>query len=332
MRRHCFIDRRSGKMIEEKPLGDKLIHFLYSSVREKAPFIFNLAISKHTTKLLKYIKYNKSLTNNEFLEYCNSLNIDTSELYEVEKIKTIEDLFMRKIRYWETRPMDEDINIIVSPADSKMVVGSLYDDPLLLLKNKFFTIEELLYKIEWIKTFADADYAIFRLTPDEYHYNHLPVSGVVLDHYELDGVYHSCNPEATVAVYTPLSKNRRVVTIIDTDVPNGSGVGIVAFIEVVAMMIGQICQAYSEVKYDDPKPLTTGQFVKKGQPKSVYKPGSSTDLVLFEKGRVTFDEDILLQTRRSDVDSRYSMGFKQPLVEVRVRVRERIATNTKSKH
>jgi phosphatidylserine decarboxylase len=71
--------------------------------------------------------------------------------------------------------------------------------------------------------------------PEKYHYTHCPASGVVRDIYDLPGAYHSCHPAATVALAAPFSKNRRVVTIIDTDVANGSGVGLVAMIEVVAL-------------------------------------------------------------------------------------------------
>jgi len=66
--------------------------------------------------------------------------------------------------------------------------------------------------------FAGGDFAVCRLTPDKYHYNHLPVSGRIVDIYEVDGCHHSCNPLASVAVASIYSKNRRVVTVIDTDV------------------------------------------------------------------------------------------------------------------
>ena len=58
---------------------------------------------------------------------------------------------------------------------------------------------------------------MFRLTPEKYHYTHSPVSGRVLDIYSVDGRYYSCNPNAAVQLLTPFSKNRRVVTILDTD-------------------------------------------------------------------------------------------------------------------
>jgi len=57
----------------------------------------------------------------------------------------------------------------------------------------------------------------------------------------------------------------------------------IAFIEVVAMMIGEICQVYSPYRYESPSDIKIGQFLVKGQPKSLYRPGSSTDIIIFEK-------------------------------------------------
>ena len=102
----------------------------------------------------------------------------------------------------------------------------------------------------------------------------------VRDIYALDGACHSCNPGAVVRQVTPFSKNRRVVTIIDSDVAGGTGVGLVAMIEVVALMIGDIVQCYSARRYEAPRPVVRrGCSSKRGQPKSLYRPGSSVDLV-----------------------------------------------------
>jgi phosphatidylserine decarboxylase len=208
-----------------------------------------------------------------------------------------------------------------------MVVGSLEKNSSLYLKGKFFSLKEILGldRNNWLESFTDADFAVFRLTPDRYHYNHTPVAGRIEDYYEVSGDFHSCNPGAVVAMATPYSKNRRFVTILDTDVPGGTSVGLVAVIEVVALMIGDVTQCYSGSRYDDPKDMEIGMFVEKGCPKSLYRPGSSTDVVLFQKGRVKFSEDIVRNVSRDDVVSRFSQGFGVPLVETDVKVRATIA-------
>ncbi|MCK7579501.1 MAG: phosphatidylserine decarboxylase [Chromatiales bacterium] len=129
--------------------------------------------------------------------------------------------------------MPRDPHTAVAPADPRVLVGSLAERLPLFIKNKFFEYAELLGRDRhpWLATFRDGDYAIFRLTPEKYHYNHAPVSGTVLDHYDIEGQYHSCNPGAALRVVSPYSKNRRVVTVIDTDVPGGTGIGKVAMVE-----------------------------------------------------------------------------------------------------
>ena len=66
-------------------------------------------------------------------------------------------------------------------------------------------------------------------------------------------------------------------------------------------------------------------FVERGCPKSLYRPGSSTDVLLFQRDRVTFDEDLINNLRRHDAQSRFSQGFGMPLVETEVTARSRIA-------
>jgi phosphatidylserine decarboxylase len=219
--------------------------------------------------------------------------------------------------------MPDDEDAVVSPADARVLVGSLHEISLIFLKGKFFSFEELLGcgNSTWHEAFSGGDFAVFRLTPDKYHYNHTPVAGQVVDFYAIDGDYHSCNPTAVVSVATPYSKNKRVVTIIDTDVAGGTGVGLVAMIEVVALMIGDIVQAYSTKGYDAPRLIEKGMLLHKGQPKSLYRPGSSTDILIFQEGRMDFAGDILDNMRQAGVSSRFTQGFKRPLVETDIRLR-----------
>jgi phosphatidylserine decarboxylase len=333
--RHQYIDRRTSEVKDEKIFADKMIQLIYSSFKENADSLYNAAISGRMSSLLGFLNYDFPLANS-FLKtkaMIRNLRIDLSEcLLPDEGLDTARKLFERKIRYWECRPMPEDPSIVVSPADAYMLAGSFSEISHLFLKDKFFSYDEMFVADEtrekpcrWTDEFRDGDFAVFRLTPDKYHYNHAPVSGKVLDIYEIPGVYHSCNPAAVIEVVTPFSKNKRVVTIVDTDVAGGSGVGLVAMIEVVALMIGDIVQCYSDHAYDDPREVRPGMFLKKGQPKSLYRPGSSTDVLVFQKDKIKFCEDIVRNMFRMDANSRFSSGFGRPLVETSVVVRSAVA-------
>jgi phosphatidylserine decarboxylase len=219
--------------------------------------------------------------------------------------------------------MPGDERDVVSPADSRVLLGSFSECSGLCVKGKFFDYDELLGpgKSQWLDAFRNGDFVVCRLTPEKYHYNHTPVAGVVVDHYEIDGAYHSCNPGAVIALMTPYSKNKRVVTVIDTDVPRGSQAGLVAMIEVVALMIGGIRQCYSEFQYRSPFPVRPGMFLRKGCPKSRYMPGSSTDIIMFQRERVEFSDDLVRNRGNCQAESRFTRAFGVALAETDVKVR-----------
>lgn len=325
---HQFIERETGKVCDESLFGDRTVNLLYCTAREKTPFLFRAFTGRRASSLLALICYNNPLDTlcpRAFVKHGRDFSecVEPAHFYDTRR-----KVFQRQIRYWECRPMTCAQNEAVSPADSRVIVGSLCETSSLFLKEKFFGFRELLGydKRQWIRAFTSGDFAIFRLTPDKYHYNHTPVAGTVVDVYEIAGDYHSCNPTAVMHMVTAFSKNRRVVTIVDTDVPDGTGVGLLAMIEVVALMIGDIVQVYSEDGYKDPRPVTKGLFLKKGVPKSLYRPGSSTDVLLFQKGRVRFADDLLHNRNRTGIHSRFSLGFGGPVVETDLQVRSMIAT------
>lgn len=329
-----YIIRDTGLPENEKLLGDGVINTLYSNELKYAKLLQFAISSAPLSNLLAFLNYDCPLlsTTRRSLE---SMGADFSECYKPEEqLKSARSIFERKIRYWELRPMSEDEGEVVSPADSKVILGSLKAGSLFFLKDKFFEFDELIGRPanQWADKFKGGLFAIFRLTPEKYHYNHTPVAGKVLDFYQLEGKYNPCNPTAIVSLVNPHSKNKRVVTIIDTDVPDGTGVGVVAMVEVVALMIGQIEQAYSEVYYDNPSPIKQGFFLKKGAPKSLFRPGSSTDVLFFQRDRVEFSADLMDNQRRKDVQSRFSEGFGQSLVETDIKVRSPIARRIGEKY
>jgi phosphatidylserine decarboxylase len=239
----------------------------------------------------------------------------------------------RKIRYWECRPMPAHPSVVVCPSDSCAIVGSMTEPSGILIKEKLFDFSELLStdRGKWLRTFVDGDFAVFRLTPEQYHYVHVPASGRVEDVYEIEDPCQPYHLRTRVSLLTPFSKNRRIITIVQTDAPGGAGIGAVAIIEVVALLGGRIEQCYSTREYLSPQPVAPGMFLKRGQPKSLFCPDSSAVILLFQKNRVKFVADLILNRFRLGVASRYSLGFKQPIVETEVPVRSPLAIGIKSK-
>jgi phosphatidylserine decarboxylase len=96
-------------------------------------------------------------------------------------------------------------------------------------------------------------------------------------------------------------------------------------IEVVALMIGQIEQRYSDDRYENPRPVEVGMFLRGGAPKALFRPGSSTVVLLFQRDRIRFADDLVRNQCRHGVQSRFSMTLGEPVAETDVAVRSLLA-------
>lgn len=327
---HQYIDRRTQQVRNEQLYGDSLVRALYSPSVERPSVLTAAASSRWTSNMLSMLSYNTLMAGKwtGLGEFLQQSAVDLTECVDApESLNTPQKVFERQIRFWDHRPLPPNPAAVVCPADARVIVGSLRETSTIFIKEKFFDFEELLSadRSRWLHAFTRGDFAVFRLTPEKYHYVHVPVSGQVVDFYEIDGRYHSCNPQATVSLITPYSKNRRVVTILETNVPGGSHIGLVAIIEVVALMVGRVEQRYSDERYDHPRSILPGMFLKRGQPKSLFRPGSSTVILLFQEDRVEFANDLVSNRFRHDANSRFSLGFNQTIVETDVAVRSLLA-------
>ncbi len=326
---HQYVDRQTGTVRTERLFGDQWVRLLYNPVRERSPYLFRIFTSRRMSAALGWWCFDRPLPRSQRgLPLLQRFGVDPAECCLPPAAYTgYRAVFERQIRFWDCRPLPDQPQAIVAPADARMLIGSLTLTSSLFIKEKLFGIDELLGHNETLlDRFGSGDYAVFRLTPEKYHYTHVPAGGRITDLFTVDGRYHCCNPAATVAIAEPLSKNRRMVTVIDTDVPGGTGVGRVAMIEIVALMIGDIRQCYSDHRYDRPSVPVIGQMVRLGAVKGLFCPGSSTIVLLFEPGRLDFCRDLQRNSRRCDVNSRFSVGFHQALVETEVAVRSVIGT------
>lgn len=95
-------------------------------------------------------------------------------------------------------------------------------------------------------------------------------------------------------------------------------------IEVVALMVGQIEQRYSEHRYENPVTVSKGMFLRGGAPKALFRPGSSTVVLLFQPDRIRFARD-LVENRCRGVPSRFSAVPGMAITETDVAVRSPLA-------
>jgi len=150
------------------------------------------------------------------------------------------------------------------------------------VKGHKFSVRELIQDEELAKKFEGGALAIFRLAPQDYHRFHLPVNCTVQSFRPFPGEYYTVNPIAIrepIDVYTENKRNRVLL--------KSEEFGDVLYITVGATLVGSILFTGQE-----------GKSYKKGDELGYFAFGGSTVLVIFQKGRIVFDEDLLANSQR----------------------------------
>lgn len=203
-------------------------------------------------------------------------------LLPIEDFKTFNEFFYRALKP-DARPCSAPCNrrIIVSPADCRSVVFNHVDAATKVwIKGREFSIKRLLggdVAAEEAAQFENGSLGIFRLAPQDYHRFHVPVDGVLGKIRLIAGEYYTVNPMAIRSTLDVYGENVRVVVPIDSECH-----GRVVVVCIGAMMVGSTIITRKE-----------GESVKRAEELGYFKFGGSTLVVLFEKGRMKFDDELV---------------------------------------
>lgn len=177
-----------------------------------------------------------------------------------------------------------DDRVIVSPADARLIVfETVPKDSTIWIKGENFNLPTLIGSQGWDPAFLDGSMAIVRLAPQDYHRFHAPVSGnVTMPSYFIDGTLHSVNADGMTSK-NDAQYNQRRVSIVKHDI-----YGKYAFIAIGATCVGSVVF---------PGDATGAKNVTKGEEVGYFQFGGSTVVLVFEKDRVAWDDDILLHSK-----------------------------------
>ncbi len=272
-----YIERSSDKVKVEEVAGEKWLIWLY-----------NNPVGRLSTKAIvkrKFVSgwYGKMMDSPKSQEkissFISTYDIDTS-IAIMEDFSNFNEFFIRKLKK-SARPIDAMENSVASPADGKVLAWENLDESDFIVKGYKFNLSEYLQDDELAKKFAGGSMMLFRLCPTDYHRFHFPVSGVVEENKKIDGDYYSVSPIAIKKIVELFCLNKRELTLIGT-----KDFGDIIMSEIGATMVGSIINTY------------VGDTVAKGQEKGYFKFGGSSVLLIFEKGKVTIDRDILENTKK----------------------------------
>jgi phosphatidylserine decarboxylase len=192
-------------------------------------------------------------------------------------------LFTRGLRPG-ARPVDPDPDALVSPADARLLaVAPLAADASLTVKGVAYDAGTLLADQGLAQGYAGGAALVFRLYLADVHRLAFPCDGVVSAPRLVPGGFESVSPRPGHRAPV-LQRNRRTVTTLDT-----ARFGRLALVDVGGFLVASIRHL-----------LPGGGPVARGQPRSLFRLGGSTLVLLAPPGALRVAPAILAASARGD--------------------------------
>ncbi|GES58086.1 phosphatidylserine decarboxylase [Aspergillus terreus] len=298
------VDRKTGKLVrEQQPLMKKM----------KLILLFNPLMEwLDTTHAMRLYMHNKAVEEGEreatpgsrrrIKEFVDFYHIDMHQFEpsSLEDYPTFEDFFTRAHRPG-SRPIYEqhDPSAAVVVADSRVVTyETVAQSKKLWIKGDEFTITNLVADKQLGPRFDDGAVASFRLSPQDYHRYHSPVSGRIKLFRSMPGDYYEVDPFALRSKLDILTRNARDYVVIESE-----EFGDVLFVAIGASQVGSV---KIHEQWQQP-----GSEIRKGDELGLFQFGGSSIIVAFEKNRIQFDDDLLRLSAQAiavDVEVGMSLG------------------------
>ncbi|WP_432735982.1 phosphatidylserine decarboxylase [Maridesulfovibrio sp. FT414] len=274
-----YIDRKTGNVLTEKVPGEKWLDWLYHNPVGKLALDW---VVRRKFLSAWYGWYMDTHDSSKMIEgFIKCLNMKMDEvLRPLNDFKSFNDFFIREL-VPGARTVDLNREAVVSPADGKVMAFEGFRGlDTFFAKGQEFSLDRFLQDKVLSSKYEGGTMMIIRLAPVDYHRFHFPAEGRVTRSRLINGDYYSVSPHAVKDMLSVYWENKREYCELRTE-----NAGDILLCEVGATMVGSIVQTY-----------TPDVVVGKGQQKGWFKFGGSTVVMLFEKGRVRVDEDILRNT------------------------------------
>ncbi|MBN1970194.1 MAG: phosphatidylserine decarboxylase [Candidatus Delongbacteria bacterium] len=282
-----FYDRKNKTLINENPPGESFLKFLYYNPLGK--LTLEAIVKRKFLSCIYGILMNLERSKKFIHSFASSNGIDLSEAEKkIESFTSFNDFFYRKLKI-EARPIGENL---VSPADGKLLAFEKVENyTSFYVKGESFTIYRFLQNNKLAEKFKDGSMLIVRLAPSDYHRYHFPCSGKVGKQYRIKGDYYSVSPLAMKRNLEIFCQNKREYCTIES-----KEYGQVLYSEIGATMVGSIISTFAE-----------NTHVNKGDEKGYFAFGGSSLLLLFEKDKIKFDDD-LIENSKNGIETSIRIG------------------------
>lgn len=288
-----YIDRKTGEKKEEIVAGDKYLKWLYESSLGLNFFVPVLK-RKLFSELYGRLQ-DTGFSRRKIGSFIDELQIEMREakIEDPGSYRTFNDFFTRELKP-ESRPINPDKGILISPADGRVLAWeNIESDRLIQVKGITYSLADLLQGKDLALEYEQGTCIVIRLCPSDYHRFHFPDSGFPSLNHRIKGNYYSVNPVALRRIPRLYCENKRELTFFSSD-----NFGDMVIIEVGATFVGSIVQTYSPES-----------FVTKGMEKGYFKFGGSTIILLLKNKVIRVDEDLLRNTA-GGIETKVYVGEK----------------------
>ncbi|ABC64489.1 archaetidylserine decarboxylase [Erythrobacter litoralis] len=228
--------------------------------------------------------------------FAATYGIDMSEAERpLGSYDSFNDFFTRSLKPG-ARPLADASQYVLSPADGAVSqLGRIEEGRIFQAKGHSFTATELLGGDEQTAArFTDGHFATIYLSPRDYHWVHMPVSGTLLETTYVPGELFSVNAVTAEGVPRLFARNERLACLFDSDL------GQVASVMVGAMIVAGIETVWGGRVEPHGRKLTRSVYSREGAAPHRYEAGEemgrfllgSTVVLLFEENRIEFCEGL----------------------------------------
>ena len=268
-----FRDRETDEIRVERVYGQSGLWWLYHSMVGRS--LTNLLLRREVISRVHGWLQRRKWSRRRIKAFVEQLGIDPREAERpLDEYATFDDFFTRRLAEG-ARPVDQDPNHLISPADGRILVYPHVDAAELRVKETNVAVDRLVDDPKLSAGIGEFAAVVVRLAPVDYHRFHFPDSGTASAAHRAGRGLHSVHPIA-LGAGAPCFDNKRMITRLESD-----HFGPLLVVDVGALLIGDIIQTFR------PGP------VRRGQEKGYFRFGGSTVILLADRERLRFDPDLV---------------------------------------
>ena len=143
------------------------------------------------------------------------INLDEAEADSFDEFRTFNEFFTRALKD-NARPIDPELQAVVSPADGAISqMGQIDHDLLLQAKGHRYSLSSLAGPLA--QGLTNGTFCTIYLAPNDYHRVHLPFTGMLSDTLAIPGALFSVNARTEAGIPGLFARNERLVCRFETE-------------------------------------------------------------------------------------------------------------------